>query len=131
VEHTTSATDAGNKVVAPDFVRKRDCSHGDSCKVDITSDPVAGSTACSTRSPVATNEVMEFVAPPSSPDPELFNADDDPRRHIDTVASQNMVGSDVANPGLTQCLFPTSAEELASTEARRRSSVVAERWKMR
>jgi hypothetical protein len=40
--------------------------------------PVVGSTACSTRSLIATNEVMEFVAPPSSPDPELFNADDDP-----------------------------------------------------
>jgi hypothetical protein len=74
---------------------------------------------------------MEFDVPPSSPDPELFNADDDPRRHIDIVASQNMVGSDVVIQASHNVCFPHQQKNQQALRQRKRSSVVAERWKKR
>jgi hypothetical protein len=37
-----------------------------------------------------------------------------------------MVGSDVANPGLTQCLLPTSAEEPTRIEAAQKERAMEE-----
>jgi hypothetical protein len=71
------------------------------------------------RSPAMADQAMEepagqFATPPSTPDPELFDADDDPEDFHRYRRVDNILGPDAVAPGLAECLFLTTAEEPAS-----------------
>lgn len=69
----------------------------------------------SSARPAAT-EGVRFATPPTSPDPELFDVDDDPAVPHRYRRMTDILGPDAAHPGLAERNLLISAEEPASIE---------------
>jgi hypothetical protein len=71
------------------------------------------------ENPAAAENAMEepnvqLATPPSSPDPELLDINDDPEQPHRFRRVANIRGPDAVTPGLAERLFLTTAEEPAS-----------------